>query len=447
MPDLLFLISGLVLLILGAELLAQGGARLARRMGVSPLIIGTTIVAYGTSAPELALGIRAGLAGHDDLVAGVIFGGNIFNILFVLGVSALVSPLKVTYRLVRLDVPLMIVATGLAWLFCSDGRVGLLESAFLLVLLPVYTVFTIYYVRRVPLEQSRPQPMDTSERRPKRSKILEAPFILGGVVLLVMGARLLVEGVTGAAAWSGIDELTLGLIAVGAVVCLPELVTSLSANIRGERNIAVGNVVASVMFNLLGVLSVAGFCSGGLSVESLVRELDLPAVFAAGVVCLPIFLTGAVISRTEGGFFILFYLLYVVLVLLRAVSSPVYEVLADGFFYILLPCTGLGVVLGLWYAYYELKVLTADITDDISVFANAIIGNARKAVVTVIGTTLILGGIAMMVLPGPATIVIPLGLAILSTEFIWARRLLNYVKKEVEHAVKRISGKDEEKQE
>lgn len=445
MPDLLLSISGLALLILGAELLAQGGARLARRMGVTPLIIGITVIAYGTSAPKLALGIHGGLTGHDDLVIGVIFGGTIFNVLFVLGLTALVFPLKVTYRLVRLDVPLMIVTTGLAWLFCSDGRVGRVESAFLLLLLPIYTAFTVYYVRRMRLEEHKPRPPDAHACRPKRSKILEAPFILGGVVLLVMGARMLVAGVGAASEWSGVNELTLGLIAVGAVTCLPQLVTSLSASIRGERNIAVGNVVASNMFNLLGVLSVAGFSSGGLAVDGLIRELDLPVVFAASVVCLPIFLTGAVISRTEGVFFLLFYALYVALALLRAWSSPAYDILADGFFYILLPCTGLIVVLGLWFAYYELKVLAADITDDISIFANVMIRNARKLVITVIGTTLILGGLAMMVLPGPATIVIPLGLAILSTEYIWARRLLTYVRKEVELAVKRVSGKTEEK--
>lgn len=439
--DALLLIVGLALLTIGAESLVQGASRLASWVGIPSLIIGLTIVAFGTSAPEFAVGIKAGLDGKADIASGNVMGSNIFNVFLILGLSALVTPLQVKSRLVRIDVPIMILVTGLAWLFSSTGYLSLRESILLLMLLGVYVLFTGMYARRKPEEVPLLDGKPSEPSKPHRSPLWTIPAIVLGLFMLVLGARWLVEGASGLARLAGVNELTIGLIVVAAGTSLPELATSLVAGLRGERDIAVGNVVGSNIFNVLGVLGASGIASGeGLPISGMVRDLDLPMAFAASVVCLPIFLTGAAISRHEGACFLFCYVLYTALVLLRAVGSPLYEVMADVFFYVLLPAAGLFILFVLWFAYHEVRRFAREISDDVFALFMGAVKNARKAIVIVVGGTLILAGIAMMVLPGPATIVIPLGIAILSTEFIWARRLLKYVRMQVEGAVRTWMG-------
>ncbi len=444
MPPFLMLIFGLALLFAGAGLLVQGASRLAQALRIPGLVVGMTIISYGTGSPELAVGIEAGLERRPDLVTGMLVGGTIFNLLVVLGLAALIAPLKITSRLVRMDIPLLLLITGLVWLFALDGRIGLAECILLLLLLPAHTVFSGYYARK----------LSDGERYVPPSRLYGIPlpplnfvlvlFLLGGIAFLFLGARQVVACTLTMTNQVGLDELTMGLLVVAAGTALPELATSLIACIHGERNIAVGNVVGACLFNLVCVLPAAGLAHGnGLAINGILRELDFPATVAATLLCLPVFLTGTVISRFEGFFFLLFYAFYAAMALLRNAASPLYAVLAEIFFYILLPCALFFVVLILWFAYYEVKLLATNLSDDFYAMAMPALKNTRKIVIAVVGTTLILGGLAMMVLPGPATVVIPLGLAILSTEFIWARRLLHYIRKEMESAARRLTGAEE----
>lgn len=446
MVPVVLLLLGLVALTIGAELLVRGAAYLARRFGMAPLLIGLTVVAVGTSTPELSVSILAGLEAKADIAVGNVYGSNIFNILFILGLSALIVPLKIKSQLVRLDVPVMIGATGLAWLLSADAQLTLGECLFLFFLLILYTFFAWYYARK------HPEQTDTADSQVQKvlpnspSFAAAALFIPIGITLLSLGASWFVSGASVIAYRLGIGELAVGLILVAAGTSLPELATSLIAVLRGERDIAVGNVVGSNIFNVFGVLAASGIASGkGLQFSTGIAFLDLPAAFSAAVICLPVFISNAVISRLEGACFLLMYGLYTALVLFRALASPAFFILADLFYYVVLPLVAGFVLLQMWRFYREITITAREISDDINAIVGTVIRNGRKILITVIGITLILAGVAMMVLPGPATVVIPLGLALLSTEYIWAKRLLRYVQKEIEKAAHQLIGNAEPK--
>ena len=441
MQSLLLLLSGLALLIFGATLLDCGLSRLARRAGIPRLIAGAILTAYAAAAPTLTTGVMAGFRGQVEFAVGVIFGAYICNLLFLLGLLALISPVRVVYRMVRGNVPFMIFVAGLVWLFALNGRITLIENLALLLLVPAYTAFVVHYARRIPSGDHEPGSLPT----PPQKNTVAIPVLvacLGGcAVFLYFGAQLLLTGALDLARLTGMDELAVGLAVAGPGLSLPVLVASFRTGRRGERNLVAGNVVSGNVFILLCVLSLTGFAaSGALPVGGALHDLELPAAFVIAVICMPVFVTRAVINRLEGACFLLFYALYILLTVLRAITSPLYPVIANILFYILLPGTGLIVLLALWFAYYEVKILTADLGDDVADLAMTALKNTRKIVVSVVGVTLILVGIAMMALPGPATIVIPLGLALLSTEFLWAKRLLQYVRKEVEYAAARLTG-------
>ena len=286
--DSLWLLAGLCVLVLGAHWLVKGASSLALAVGLSPLVIGLTVVAFGTSAPELAVSLKAGLGGHADLAVGNVVGSNVFNTLFILGAAALASPLAVSSRLVRLDVPIMIGASGLAWVFGMNGLVGRGESLFLLACMAAYTALQVRLGRKEAAASAR----EDATGRPGRKRkdlwrtILLVALGLGG---LVLGSRWLVDGATGLARAMGVSELVIGLTIVAAGTSMPELATSVVAGLRGERDIAVGNVVGSNIFNLLGILGVAGAVSpGGLAVAGQVAGFDMPVMAGAAVACLPV---------------------------------------------------------------------------------------------------------------------------------------------------------------
>lgn len=443
MQSLLLMMSGLTLLTCGAVLLDCALSRMARQARVSPLLSGTTLTACAAIMPTLTTSVTAGFQGHSDFAAGVIFGAFIGNLLGALGLFAVISPVRVVYRMVRGNVPFMIFVAGLVWLFASNSRITPLENTALLVLAPVYIAFILYYAHKIRAGDNEFSPLP-----PLHKKALSIPVaggcLAGCAVFLYLGTRLLLTGVIGAAQRTGLSELTLGLTAAGAGLSLPVLVASLRACLRGERTLIAGNMVSGNVLLLLCALPLAGFgASGTLFINSALCDLELPAVFVIAVICLPVFVTRAVVSRVEGACFLFCYALYILLTGLRAFNGPLYPLLTDMVFYALLPGIGFFVILALWFAYYEVEILAADLTEDMTDLALTTLKNTRKIVVTVVGITLILVGIAMMVLPGPATIVIPLGLAVLSTEFLWAKRLLNYVRKEIEHAAAKIVGTKE----
>lgn len=312
---LLMLAGGLVMLVVGAEVLVRGAARMAATFGMSALLVGLTVVALGTSAPEAAVTVKAALTGQADIAVGNVVGSNILNILLVLGLAAAISPLIVRQNLVVLDVPIMLGASLVLLLFSANGSIGRAEGVILLAGIASYLVIAV--------RQSSSEPDDVREeyeqeygkevQQRKGSLVMDILLVVAGLVLLVLGARWLVNGATVVAAALGVSELVIGLTVVAGGTSLPELATSVIASIRGERDIAVGNAVGSCIFNILFVLGLAGVLApDGLPVSRTVMALDMPVMVAVAVASLPVFFTGHRIDRWEGFLFVGYYAAYLV---------------------------------------------------------------------------------------------------------------------------------------
>ena len=253
----LLLIAGIGVLVGGAELLVRGASGLGRHFGISPLVIGLTVVAFGTSAPEIAVSLRAIFGARPDLAIGNAIGSNIFNVLLILGLSALVRPLVVEQRLVRIDVPIMLVTSAALWPLLVDGRLGRTDGLLLFTGFIAYTALAVRVSRRES-RSVRAEYDSAFQNRPPRSLAQPVVLVATGLAGAVLGARWLVQSsVVLATAW-GVSELIIGLTIVAAGTSLPELATSLVAALRGQRYIAVGNVVGSNIFNALAILGIAG---------------------------------------------------------------------------------------------------------------------------------------------------------------------------------------------
>lgn len=342
-----YLIAGLVLLVAGAEVLVRGAAKLAAQFGIPPLIIGLTVVAFGTSAPETAVSVQAALDGSGDLAIGNVVGSNIANVLLILGMTALVAPLIVSRQLIRLDVPIMIGASlltfGLAW----DGSLSRLDGALLFAGVLTYTGFLIYSARK--------DKGGDDDEFAKEFGLDEAPkpyawainlgLIIAGLVLLVTGSNFLVEGAVTLARALGISELVIGLTVVAVGTSLPELATSILAAIKGERDIAVGNIVGSNIFNLLCVLGLASLVSpAAISVSPNALAFDFPVMIAVAVACLPIFFAGYRINRWEGLLFLAYYVAYTLYLILSSTGRPFADVMGEAILGYVLPLTAVTLV-------------------------------------------------------------------------------------------------------
>ncbi|MEB0137089.1 calcium/sodium antiporter [Actimicrobium sp. CCC2.4] len=322
MQSLLF-IAGLVALVVGADSLVRGASKLALSFGISPLVVGLTIVAFGTSAPEMAVSTGAVLSGQTAIAVGNVVGSNIFNVLFILGLSALVAPLVVHSQLIRQEVPIMIGSALLLVALGLDGTLSRWDGALLLTLVVVYTVFLIVQSRRA---SSAGASQFDSELKPASAHAWDAKWpaqtalILAGLVLLVLGSDWLVSASVVFAKALGVSDLVIGLTIVAAGTSMPELATSITAAFKGERDIAVGNVVGSCTFNLLGCLGLASLASGasGLPLGPSVMSFDIWVMLAALLACLPVFLSGREIARWEGGVFLAYYVAYVAYLILAS---------------------------------------------------------------------------------------------------------------------------------
>lgn len=341
MLAVVLLAAGLVVLVAGAELLIRGASRIALALHISPLIIGLTVVAFGTSAPELAVSLVSAMSGQADIAVGNVVGSNIFNVLFILGISALITPLVVNQQLIRLDVPLMIGVSGLVWFFARDGTLHRVEGSSLVAGILLYTGFLIRKSRDESREIQDEYRDEFGAHPPSGGALpVNAAFVLLGLALLVLGSRWLVSGATTLAAWFGVSQLIIGLTIVAAGTSLPEVATSILASVRGERDIAVGNVVGSNIFNLLTVLGVASAVApGGITVPEQVLAFDIPVMAVAAVACLPIFLTGHLIARWEGGIFLLYYAAYSTYLIMAAQGNGQRDVLGDVMLYFVIPLT------------------------------------------------------------------------------------------------------------
>ena len=326
-------VLGLLLLVAGAEMLVRGASSLAADFGIAPLVIGLTVVAYGTSAPELAVSISASLQGQADVALGNVVGSNIFNVLLILGLSASVAPLVVARQLIRLDVWVMVASSVVVFLMAADLRISRLDGVLLVGGCLVYTGWLIREARRD--SGSNAGAAEIVAPVPARRSVL---FVALGLVLLVVGAKWLVDGAVALARSSGVSELVIGLTIVAAGTSLPELATSVTASLRGERDIAVGNVVGSNIFNLLAVLGGSATISpGGIGVSETATTLDIPVMVAVAIACLPIFFSGYRIDRWEGLFFLACYGAYAVYLLLDASRSQALDLYRGAMLWFVLP--------------------------------------------------------------------------------------------------------------
>lgn len=299
------LLSGLVLLIIGAELMVRAAVRLAERLHVRPLIIGLTIVALGSSAPQMAVSLQAALTDNPDIAVGSVVGSGIFNILVTLGLSALIIPLRVSRQLVRLDIPLMIGASLLVFILAWNKDLGRFDGVLLLGALALYLGLLLRQSRH----STRPhgaRPQDTQQ-----SWLISVPMILAGLAMLVFAGRLLLGAAVVVATDLGLSERVIGLTVVAVGTSLPELATSLIAALRGQRDIAVGNVIGANLFNLLGVLGLTALLAPTpLSVSPNALDFDLPVMLGVAALCLPVFYSGYRVTRAEGLLLLGLYLIY-----------------------------------------------------------------------------------------------------------------------------------------
>lgn len=308
-------IFGIVLLILGAELLVRGASHLAESVGISPVVIGLTVVAFGTSSPETAVTVQSAFSGNADIALGNVVGSNILNVLFVLGISAVILPLTVTRRLVRLDVPILILASVLLLLLSLDGEIGKLDGLLLFAGVVAYTAFSLI--------QSRLENGDSSLQSDDpgwmNSRIFQLSLIALGLAMLVLGSRWLVGGAVEIATAFGVSELVIGLTVVAFGTSMPEVATSVVAAFRGQRDMAVGNAVGSCLFNILAVLGISSLVApAALPVPASAISFDIPVMIATAVACLPIFFTGSRIGRREGMLFLGYYVAYTTYLLLNS---------------------------------------------------------------------------------------------------------------------------------
>jgi cation:H+ antiporter len=346
------LLGGLAVLTLGADRLVAGASRLAVLAGISPLVVGLTVVAYGTSTPELVISVKSGLDGNPDLALGNVVGSNVFNVLFILGVSGLVAPLAVARQLIRLEVPIMIGASLLVWALAQDGAVGPWDGLLLAVGIAAYTTWSIRRSRREEADRraAAAAPPEAGPVEGRGRALLSGLLWVGaGLVLLVVGARLFVDGSVALARLLGVSDLVIGLTIVAAGTSLPEVATSVVATLRGERDIAIGNVVGSNIYNLLAVLGVSALATpGGLRVAPALLSFDLPVMVAVAVACLPIFLTGFSIARLEAATFLGFYVAYAAYLVLAAQDHDALGAFSAVMLEFVVPLTVLGVAVSLW---------------------------------------------------------------------------------------------------
>lgn len=300
--SLTLLILSLVALYIGAGWLVQGSSALALKAKISPLVIGLTIVAFGTSSPELAVSLDAALNGQGDIAIGNIVGSNIFNIGIILGISATICPLQVKKQLLRIDIPVMLIATILLTLLFWNGTLGRTEGFFFLTGIIIYTLFCLFYSRK-----HGEGPNLELEEQPKHWAI-DMLAIIGGLVVLVFASQLLVNNAVSIAKELGLSEAVIGLTIVAAGTSMPELATSIVAASKRKTDIAIGNIVGSNLFN---ILAIAGSCSLIQPIEAKnINYIDLLVMLAISALLLPLVKSGQKISRTEGFVLILLYVIY-----------------------------------------------------------------------------------------------------------------------------------------
>lgn len=312
---LLWMLGGFVCLTFGADGLVRGASSVARRLGLSPLLIGLTVVSYGTSTPELVVSLRAALGGASDVALGNVVGSNISNIGLILGSTALLCPIRGTAKAVRVDVPFMIGVSGLVLGLLADNVIGRLNGVVLVVGAVAYTVVRVWGGQ----EEEQPAVRDEfdTEVPVQQGWGWDLLYGLGGLALLVVGARFLVDGAVSIAEGMGLSSVVIGLTVVAIGTSLPELATSLAAALRGHADLALGNVVGSNIVNILAILGITA-CVRPIGAAAL-TWMDGGVMFGLAVLTLPFLWTGLTFSRWEGGVLLTVYVTYITVLMWGAV--------------------------------------------------------------------------------------------------------------------------------
>ncbi len=296
LPYVLIVVA-LLLLFGGAELLVKGSASLAARAGLTPLVIGLTVVAFGTSSPELAVSLKAAYAGQGDVAVGNVVGSNVLNIAVILGLSAVICPISVHLQLIKVDVPIMILVSVLLPVLLSDGRLGRVEGGLLCAGIVVYTIFNVMMARKGAAAEVE---SEFAESVPKATQhwSFDLGLIGGGLATLVVGSRLLVDNSIEVARAFQISEAVIGLTVVALGTSMPELATSIIAAVRRQPDIALGNVIGSNIFNILATLGLSSLMvpmtAGGITL------VDYAVMVGTAVLLLPFLMTGPRLGRLEG---------------------------------------------------------------------------------------------------------------------------------------------------
>lgn len=299
--EYIVLAVSLAVLLFGAELLVRGSASLALRLGLSSLVVGLTVVAFGTSSPELVVSLKATLADKGDIAVGNVIGSNTFNIALILGLSALIKPIGIHIQLIKKELPILIGVSIVAILFIMNGVVSQLEGGILFLTCIGYTFFTIKSAKNSTESL-------LNDDKPSKSIFLDIAFIVLGLVLLIYGSDYLVESAVQIAKTWGISDAVIGLTIIAAGTSMPELATSVVAAFRNQGDIAIGNVIGSNIFNLLAIL---GFSSLVHPITlSNINNVDLAVMLGFTLLLAPFMITGKVIKAWEGSVFLLGYVVY-----------------------------------------------------------------------------------------------------------------------------------------
>ncbi|MBD3616186.1 MAG: calcium/sodium antiporter [Gracilimonas sp.] len=341
MTVILFIV-GLVILIGGAELFLRSVDKFGAAWSVSPVVMGLTVVAFATGAPELAISLQAAVEGKPDLVLGNILGSNVANILLILGIAGLVSPLKITNRIIKIDIPAVIGASTLLFVLAVDGVLSPLDGGIILGALVLYSVFMYTQIRKDRALNRLQQQAKIDVGEPVTSLFYGKYifFLLAGLVLIVLGSRWMVEAAVEIAGILGISELIIGLTIVSIGTSLPEVATSLAAVRKGDSDTAVANVMGSNLYNILLTLGLTIIIAPGvIDVSASAIKLDLPIMLIVAIACLPLFWPGKLLGRMEAAGFLFYYSVYMAYLVLIAINHPFKEQLEWGMIWIVIPIT------------------------------------------------------------------------------------------------------------
>lgn len=300
MLTFVYLIGGFIVLTLGAEALVRGASALALKLGIAPMIIGLTIVAFGTSTPELAVSVKAAMDNNSGIALGNIVGSNIANIGLILGIAAIIHPMHVQMEMTKVHVPIMIAVSLLLWFLISDGDLGIVDGLIFVALLVAYLIYSYFYTHN-PAE-------DEAHEFPHQHVAVSIAFIIAGLAMLIGGGSFFVDGAVELAKMIGISDVVIGLTIVAVGTSMPELVTSVVAAMKKESDIAIGNVVGSNIFNILGILGIASMIAPITSANF--SMVDFVAMIGFAVLMLPMCINKR-IGRIEGTVLVLAYAGYV----------------------------------------------------------------------------------------------------------------------------------------